>query len=172
MTKKEIIAATSTAYDGVLKTLNSVDESVFLRPQGQKWSIAENVIHLEMSVKPLNLAYLLPKFVLNWRFGKPNRPSRTYDELVARYRERVSGVVLAGTPFQPLLPQGATKQKIIQSFEKQHLIYFKRMDSWGEEDLDAIVLPHPALGKITLREMGFFTTLHLGLHHDIIKRYL
>ncbi len=172
MNKEGIIAATHAAYNDLLITLNGIDDTVFLQEQGGKWSIAENIIHLEMSVKPLNLAYLLPKFVLNWRFGKPNRPSRTYDELVARYQERVGGVVLAGTPFQPLLPKGATKQQIIQSFEKQHLTYFKRMNNWREEDLDAIILPHPALGKITLREMGFFTTLHIGLHHNIIKRYL
>ncbi len=173
MTKNEIMAATRAAQNALLDTLKNVDESLFLKTQGEKWGIAENVIHLEMSVKPLNSAYLLPKFVLNWKFGKPNRPSRTYDELVARYKERVASVTVANaSPFKPLLPQGATKSSVIQSFEKQHLTYLKRFDAWSESDLDTIILPHPALGKITLREMGFFTAMHIGLHHDICKRYL
>ncbi len=173
MNKKEIIAATQTAKNDLLTTLNNVDDALFLKSRGEKWGIAENVIHLEMSVKPLNSAYLLPKFVLNWKFGKPNRPSRTYDELVARYKERVASVTVANaSPFKPLLPQGADRQSIVESFEKQHLTYLKRFDAWSESDLDSIILPHPALGKITLREMGFFTAMHIGLHHDICKRII
>ena len=36
--------------------------------------------------------------------------------------------------------------------------------SWREQDLDRYVLPHPLLGKLTLREMLFFTLYH-NYHH-------
>ena len=121
----------------------------------------------------MNKAFLFPKFVLNWQFGKPNRASRSYDELVARYKERVGSVtVTAKAGFNPLVAAGATKASIIEAFEKQHTIYIRRFEAWSESDLDSIILPHPALGKITLREIGFFTAMHIGLHHAICKRYI
>jgi hypothetical protein len=35
---------------------------------------------------------------------------------------------------------------------------------WGEGSLDRCRLPHPLLGKLTVREMLFFTLYH-NLHH-------
>ena len=35
---------------------------------------------------------------------------------------------------------------------------------WGEWTLDRLRLPHPALGRLTVREMLFFTLYH-NLHH-------
>ncbi len=36
--------------------------------------------------------------------------------------------------------------------------------SWSETSLDRYRLPHPLLGRLTVREMLFFTLGH-GLHH-------
>ena len=36
--------------------------------------------------------------------------------------------------------------------------------SWREADLDRYLLPHPLLGKLTIREMLFFTLYH-NYHH-------
>ena len=41
---------------------------------------------------------------------------------------------------------------------------------WRERDLDKYRLPHPVLGKISVREMLFFTHYH-DLHHlEIVRR--
>lgn len=173
MNKKQILDLTRNANNALLTDLSLVEESSFFAAQGEKWSIAENVIHLTKSVVPLNKAFLFPKFVLNWQFGKPNRASRSYEELITRYQERVGSVTItAKAAFNPLIEAGATKASVLAAFEKQHTIYIRRFDAWAETDLDAIILPHPALGKITLREMGFFTAMHIGLHHTICKRYM
>ncbi len=41
----------------------------------------------------------------------------------------------------------------------------KRVDSFSEAQLDALILPHPLLGKLTLREMLYFTIYHVQ-HHE------
>jgi hypothetical protein len=48
---------------------------------------------------------------------------------------------------------------------------WKAVDSWREADLDRYRLPHPLLGKLTLREMLFFTLYH-NYHHvrNVAKR--
>ena len=38
-----------------------------------------------------------------------------------------------------------------------------------EEDLDRYLAPHPLLGKITLRELAYFTIYHTHHHLQIIK---
>ncbi|NBX80802.1 MAG: DinB family protein, partial [Flavobacteriales bacterium] len=45
-------------------------------------------------------------------------------------------------------------------------------DNFTEDDLDKYVLPHPLLGKLTLREMLCFTIYHVKHHVEIIKRDL
>ena len=42
----------------------------------------------------------------------------------------------------------------------------KALDRFTEEDLDHVILPHPILGKLTVREMMYFTMLHVE-HHRV-----
>ena len=37
-------------------------------------------------------------------------------------------------------------------------------------DLDAVLLPHPLLGKLTVREMLFFTVYHVQHHRALVER--
>ena len=37
-----------------------------------------------------------------------------------------------------------------------------------EEDLDNYILPHPLIGKTTIREMLYFTIYHVQHHHKAI----
>jgi hypothetical protein len=49
---------------------------------------------------------------------------------------------------------------------------YLQLTNFSEQDLDTIILPHPLLCKITLREMMYFTIYHVKHHHEIIKRDL
>jgi hypothetical protein len=40
-----------------------------------------------------------------------------------------------------------------------------RVEGFSEQQLDLLILPHPLLGKLTLREMIYFTIYHAG-HHE------
>lgn len=39
----------------------------------------------------------------------------------------------------------------------------------SEYDLDSILLPHPILDTITLREMLYFCIIHVKMHHKICQ---
>ena len=45
-----------------------------------------------------------------------------------------------------------------------------QVDGFSEEQLDELILPHPLLGKLTLREMLCFTIYHVENHHKITLR--
>jgi hypothetical protein len=40
----------------------------------------------------------------------------------------------------------------------------KRIENFNETDLDKLILPNHLLGKITNREMLYFTAYHVGQH--------
>jgi DinB superfamily len=48
----------------------------------------------------------------------------------------------------------------------------KKLEKLSEEELDTYLLPHPLLGKLTFREMLYFTAYHAEHHHLIAKRDL
>ena len=43
---------------------------------------------------------------------------------------------------------------------------------WDDKQLDKYLAPHPLLGKITLRELSYFTIYHTEHHLLIIKERL
>jgi len=49
---------------------------------------------------------------------------------------------------------------------------FSKLDKFTENELDRYILPHLLLGKLTLREMLFFTIYHIEHHEKLIKRNL
>ena len=151
--------------------LASLSSEIFMQPHGEKWSIAQDVVHLELSVRPLKLVFGLPRLMLWWRFGKANRPSRTPSELYDRYQARLSeGVpIAAAAGFQPRVAADASPPQLIARFEEQHDLALRKAAAYPAAALDNYVVPHPLLGKITLRELLYFTAFHIRLHHDIIR---
>ena len=46
---------------------------------------------------------------------------------------------------------------------------FQLSENTTEEELDTYLIPHPLIGKMTLRELLFFTVYHIGHHLKTIK---
>jgi uncharacterized damage-inducible protein DinB len=46
------------------------------------------------------------------------------------------------------------------------------IDGLTEEELDRYLLPHPLLGKLTMREMLYFTIYHVTHHHRQVETNL
>jgi len=149
MTKQEIIQKLSEGFIIVETTINQSHNDNMFQQKDNKWSAAQNVQHLILSIKPLNLAFTLPNFALLF-FGKLNRNPRNYDEIVTPKKE---------------LP---TKEDLIGEFKTVNEIFLKKINDFTEEDLDKYLLPHPLLGKLTLREMLYFTIYHTLHHHKAI----
>lgn len=43
------------------------------------------------------------------------------------------------------------------------------MAPWSETQLDSYLLPHPVLGRVTVREMLMFTLFHFDHHRDTVS---
>jgi DinB superfamily len=168
MTKPEILQKLAEGFSIVDDTLRNADDAIFYVRKDNKWSIAENCKHLSLSVKPLNMAFLLPNFALLF-FGKLDRPARTYDEMVSKYLQKLAEGAVATAQFVPeKLSVENKKEDLIEELKKINDSFLKKVDDFTEEDLDKYLIPHPVLGKLTIREMLYFTICHTLHHHKAI----
>ena len=154
-----------------LRLLNStLNINVYLLAPNEKWSAAEQLDHLIKSVAPVNQALSLPKFALKWLFGKANRPSKSYEELVEKYQGKLLAGGKAPKAFAPKKIAFAKREKSLNRLEKLALSVSKKATICSDEELDGFILPHPLLGKLTLREMLYFTAYHCIHHKQLIEK--
>ena len=127
--------------------------------------------HIIWSVDRLANALLLPKFVMKIKFGVANRPSRTYDAQVAKYTKGLESlgnsyrVELDPVPYE-------NRDDLINKLEKSIALLSHRARKYSETNLDYYILPHPLMGKMTIRELLFFTMHHVLHHKDNSVRNL
>ena len=165
MNKEEILQKLAEGFSLVDETLRKADNAIFYIRKDNKWSIAENCKHLSLSVKPLNTAFSLPNFALLF-FGRLNRPAKNYDEIVDKYHQKLAEGAVATSQFVPeKISVENSKEDLIQELKKINDSFLKKVDNFTEDDLDKYLIQHPVLGKLTIREMLYFTICHT-LHHQ------
>ena len=135
-----------------------------------KWTPAQHLEHILRAVRPVAFAMLVPKWFLRWRFGTPNRAPRDYDALVARYKEKLAAGGKASGRFVPPVVPATEVERISASLQRIVNTLIHRVNGWPEHDLDRYLLPHPLLGKLTMREMLFFTMYHVQHHQALVER--
>lgn len=174
MTKSEIITAAENIFKQFSEICSTIDEPrLFKRPEN-KWSAAENMQHLIISTNTTSLAFWLPKFLVRWTGGTPNRISRTFDELKDKYYKKLSEGGKASGRFVPKpIEIKYGKQKLINNWNKATAKFIRALTkNRTEKDLDSYLVRHPLLGRITLRELGYFTIFHTQHHLHSIKKII
>jgi len=170
MTKPELKEALTERFSIITQAIESVDEAQFFTPIGEKWSIAENILHLTQSVKGLNQGLAFPKEVLIRQFGKIDRPALNYDGVTNAYLNVLGTGIKATGAFVPTLPENPSKAILVNSFIKHHETLANYLDEWSEQELDDVAIKHPVLKLMTIREMYYFMHYHIGHHHKAIQK--
>lgn len=117
----------------------------------------------------------LPKLMLRLMFGTAAE-SRRYAEVRAVYLAALAGggaasgryVPPAGVPEDP----EASRARALNGWRRTGDRLVARVGKWRENALDTYRLPHPLLGKMSVREMLFFTHYHDGHHLELVRRGL
>ena len=172
MTKPEIITAAELIFKQLTETCHAVNETVFFYRPKNKWSVAENVQHLIISTNTTTLAYALPKFLVRWTGGTPNRSSRHYETVKEKYYKKLSEGGKASARFVPKpIEIKYGKKKLMADWQKATAKFISALqNNRSEADLDNYLAKHPLLGRITLRELCYFTIFHTEHHlHSIHK---
>jgi hypothetical protein len=172
-TRDEILAALERQERDSVTYWSAFDTETFFRRIGESWSPAETVRHLIKSLRPVAKAFGMSWLVLRVTFGKPRRVSVSYDELVTRYRGLLAEGGQAGrfAPSERSESDEAWRAKIMSDFVAANRELRRAIARWSDTRLDRLQLPHPLLGKLTLREMLFFTLYHLRHHIEVVERH-
>lgn len=174
-TQEQIIAAFDEQERASLAYWKAFDTATFFRGIGTSWSPADTVRHLSKSTRPVVKALAMPTILLRLMFGRAHRPSMTYDDLCGRYRQALSEGGQAGR-FAPSRRSeedlGAWREAIMDDFVRVNRDLRKTIARWTDRKLDRLHLPHPLLGKLTVREMLFFTLYHQRHHMSVVERRL
>lgn len=167
-TRSEILASLQRLHGESNQFLGAMSDAEFFTSQGGKWSPAEQVRHLTKSVRPVAKALRLPRIALALLFGYRRAASRSFTEVEAFYQNKLKTGVTAGrfAPSAQPAPNDprARRTEIMQYWHDAHQQLERAMATWPEITLDRYRLPHPVLGKLTVREMLFFTLYH-NAHH-------
>ena len=174
VTRDEALATLANEMDAFTTTLTALsDEAFWAVPtvEGRaRWSPAQNLHHLIRSSTITRLALRLPGFVLRWQWGRPNRPSRSYGQLAQRYDEKLA-LVPAGTVnrFSPQVqPAPGERARLMLQWQREQQRFTATTKGWRETDLDKYLIGHPLLGRITVRELLYFTAYHTAHHHKLV----
>jgi uncharacterized damage-inducible protein DinB len=169
MSKEEILQSSKKIFNQLTDFCLQIPEEQFMSQQGDKWSMAQNVDHLARATKTARLAYSLPKFLVRLIGGKPNRSSRSYEELVAKYKLKLAQ---GGKASGRYIPGKKIEKKfdLMKRWQRTNEKYLESVElNWNDGQLDQYIAPHPLLGKITLRELCYFTIYHTEHHLNIIR---
>jgi hypothetical protein len=168
-----------TTKEGLLSELRRLHEASsifweafsteeFFTPVGGGWSPAGNVRHLNKSIGPLARALRLPRVALWVWFGRAPKPSRAYsglrDDYLALLKQGAGAGSFAPEPANEMGKDARRRVELMAKREDFSQQLWRAVESWREADLDRYRLPHPLLGKLTLREMLLFTLYH-NYHH-------
>jgi hypothetical protein len=168
-TRDEIVDAVQGAQREGAAYWSAFGPDVFFQKIGESWSPSETVRHLSKSIRAVVKGLTMPRLMLRLSFGKPRRPSVTYDDLRTRYLGLLEAGGRAGR-FAPSPETTSDRSTILERLAQANDHLQKAIARWSDADLDRYQLPHPLLGKLTIREMLFFTVYHQHHHMNVTSR--
>ena len=167
MIREELKIKLIENHKSFIATINSLSDADFMFSANEKWTAGQQADHLLRAVEPINKIFKMPKITMSIMFGKANRPSKSFEELVEKYKLKLSEGGKASGQFVPPAIALNEKEKLLQQLLTAAEKLCKHLDDFSEAQLDKYILPHPLLGKLTLREMMYFTIYHVEHHQKI-----
>lgn len=171
MHKDNIADLLEENYRGLLLWLEEQDDDQWSCGPDNKWTTGQHALHLLQRIKPLNDALSMPRFLLRYAYGVTNRPLHDYDKIVECYHERLkeNKEHSSNDPQKLKAPKRNDKRYLLTRLqvESKKLQYKTRRIS--DKNLDTLVLPHPLMGKMPIREILILNAYHVAHHTQILQ---
>ncbi len=169
MKRDELATQLIGCHQSFSDLIAGLTEEQFNRAPENKWNAGQQLDHLYRSVRPLVTAMKLPVWLPGLLFGKSNQPSTAYEGIVTRYRQQLSKGATATGQYRPQPIGYSARIWVNGAMVNAATSVAQQIRKLSEEQLDQFRLPHPLLGKLSFREMGYFTICHVRHHADSVK---
>ena len=170
MKKDAIIDLLEQKHQILFEWLESQPKENWEKGPDNKWTLGQQILHLTNSLQVLNNALSYPKFILKYKFGTCNRPTRDYKTITKKYHEKLidnkdKAVIYNSTLKKPSLKE---REHLLNRLQIQNKKLQYKIRKISDVNLDTLVIPHPLLGKMTIREICMWTAHHTEHHTEIL----
>lgn len=171
MNKKAIANLLEEKHLELFNWLKDQSKDAFKKGPEEKWTTGQHIVHLVDSIQQVNRALSYPKFLLKYKFGKSNREVRAYDAIVQRYQEKLSKNQDKAREFniEVKTPDQKKYNELLHTLQIQNKKLQHKTNKWKDKNLDNLILPHPLMGKMPVREIIMWTAYHTEHHTAILK---
>jgi hypothetical protein len=169
-TRSEILAALASNADAVTAFFSRQPPEVLFTGDPDHWGPAHHLFHLTRTSRAITggmRSGALPPH--------PTGHSRSYRELI-----EAASTAIAAAPKEFTLERGrkvviapgSTRAALVEEFAAASADLRAATESWKEEDLDRLAMPHPFVGTMTAREMLLFCVFHERHHLKLVRSRL
>lgn len=160
MTKQELIKAFCNNHHEMIDYVTSLTDEQFTFSNNGKWTAGQQFQHVYLTIAVFPRVLSSKDFILQ-KFGTINRAGWSYNTLIENYLK-----TSRQAPQQYLPEQVSPEQKATIAADIHNVLptIKQLLDQYTEEELDTLVLPHPLLGNLTIREMFYLMGYH-ATHH-------
>lgn len=170
-TKNELLALVDEKFDNFIAHMESRSSEDFVKVYKEgKWSNGQHLDHVRKTTRALNKGLSFPKLALWWKFGKKKTAEMNYEQVKAKYYKKLGGGVKAPRSVQPDAITLTDRDRVMNWLKEEQTTLKKNLSSFSEKQLGQYQLPHPALGKFSIREMIYWCTMHTEHHLKLMIR--
>ena len=171
MDKKDIADLLEQKHQQLFDWINNQPNENWEKGSEGKWTMGQHILHLVNSLQLLNNALSYPRFFLKYKFGVSNREGRDYETVAKKYQQKLSENQDRARVFNQKLktPTLAEKEHLLTRFQIQQKKLQYKTRKISDKNLDTLVIPHPLMGKMTVREIIMWTAHHTEHHYQTLK---
>jgi hypothetical protein len=169
MDKYEIIIELVAVHNRFWDTVEKMPLTIQSLSINNKWTPVQNVEHINMCIEPLVRYLNTPKELIKEKFGLKSEVGFEFKDLNEKYIQAVQNGAVISETFKPKDNSPSFKNERMRGNELINKIN-SLLEMWSDDELSAHICPHPVLGRISVREMLYFTIFHCETHIKIISR--
>ena len=175
-TSTHLIEDLRKVQQGLTETVSAMPPAQFDHATESSWAASGYLKHLLLSIKPITRLFEMSPQTVSRRFGSTDAPPSTFDAVVAKYRSVLANGARAEdhpgvVPDSYRMPEDVTDPQahLLDRWNDANERLLTAIPQWSDQALDSTLVPHPAIGLISMREMLYFTLYHNTLHWNDIK---
>ncbi|RYD58662.1 MAG: DinB family protein [Sphingobacteriales bacterium] len=163
MTTDQLVRSLIDNHSTTANFICSLTDAQFVHSHSGKWSAAQQLSHLILCLMPINQA-LAARDYIREKFGVQSRAAMSYDDVIANYKAGLQNGGKAPERFLPPVIDVAQRDTLRNQLDEILIALRDQISTYSEAELDTLVLPHPFMGLLSIREMLYLMSYH-PLHH-------
>jgi hypothetical protein len=168
MNKSGIIANLNTAHSVFWETAIQLPNPTI--STNEKWSVCQNVQHITIALSRVSNYLALPKSSIKSDYGLSDRASSNYEISFNLFKNTLENGVKTTEEFMPEIKLETGLKELVHQGKDVLATFISNLKNWSEEELEIYNCPHPVFGKMTVREILYFTIYHAHHHTETINK--